>query len=452
MDDICIVFDFNWFDLFDNGGWMNDGDWGLVVDLWMFCQGLKDMLLEDRCFGYKVVEYCYVDEVGKLVYVVVCCLCKLDGCLYVFVQWIFDVGKRFGKKWGLFGLVWCVFYNLLRVIEVVKVGWCIWIMEGEKDVDWMGLDFFDEVVMIVVLGVGKSKWKLEYIWYFKGVFEVIIVVDCDKMGLEFVEEVYGYVSKIVGKVKVVCLLLMSDGVDFFDYWDYGFGFDEFEVVFFVLIKKCFEMKIVVEEEYCEKKVVFGGFSQEFVEWSLVGLMFWYGNLYGINEVDFQMDVRMNVIVKVVVRLVVQEMVIMLEMVVVEIEDMGVSIYDKVIFYVLELEVVVFDDMVKLLIVVCILWECMMWWILMYISWVIELVFQDEWCLFDQILIEVGRMVEKLNEEYVLLEKEYCGLVGDVFIGDVFEEIVMDEIEQLSNVCLLWQVQLVVCKEWVVQGG
>ncbi len=451
-DDIRIALDLNWPDLFDNGGRMNAGDRGLAADLWMPCQGLKDTPLEDRCSGHKAAEYRYVDEAGKLVYAVARCSRKSDGCSHAFAQWIPDAGKRFGKKWGLPGSVRRVLYNLPRVIEAAKAGRRIWIMEGEKDADRMGLDFPDEVATTVVSGAGKSKWKLEYTRYFKGASEVIIVADCDKTGLEFAEEVHGHVSKIVGKVKVVCSPLMSDGADFSDHRDHGFGLDEFEVVPFAPIKKRPEMKIVVEEEHREKKVVFGGFSQESVERSLVGSMLRYGNSYGINEVDLQTDARMNVIVKAAARLAAQEMVITPEMVAAEIEDMGVSTYDKVISYALELEAVAFDDTAKPLIAARILRERTMRRTLTYISRATESALQDERRSLDQILTEVGRTAEKLNEEYASLEKEYCGPVGDVFTGDVLEEIVMDEIEQPSNVRPLRQAQPVVRKERAAQGG
>src|SRR5690606_39982574 len=68
-----------------------------------------------------------------------------------------------------------------------------------------------------------------------------------------------------------------------------------------------------------------------------------GNSYGINEVDLQTDKRLNVIVKASARLAASDLVITPEMVAAEIEDMGVSTYDKALPYALELEAVAFDE-------------------------------------------------------------------------------------------------------------
>jgi hypothetical protein len=264
--------------------------------------------------------------------------------------------------------------------------------------------------------------------------------------------VHGHVSKIVGKVKVVCSPLMSDGADFSDHRDHGFGLDEFEVVPFKPIIRRPQMAIMVEEEHREKPVVFGGFSQESVERSLVGSIVRYGHSYGINEVDLQTDARMNVVVKASARLAAQGMVITPEMVAAEVEEMGVSTYEKVLPYALELEAVAFDDPAKSLVAARILRERTLRRTLAYMSRATESAVQDERRPLEQILAEVGRTAEKLNEEYTSLEKAYCEPVGDVFTGDVLEEIVMDEIEQPSNVRSLRQVQPVTGKSRAAQGG
>lgn len=444
-DDIRIALDLNWPDLFDNGGRMNDEDRQLAADLWMPCQ-------KNGCGGHKAAEYRYTDEQGDLLYAVARCSRKGDGCSHAFAQWRPDSGKPHGKSWGLPGSVRRVLYRLPKVIEAARAGRRIWIMEGEKDADRMKLDFPDEVATTVVSGAGKSKWKLEYTRYFKGASEVIIVADCDRTGLEFAEEVHGHVSKLVGKVKVVCSPLMNEGADFSDHRDHGLGLDEFEVVPFKRITQRPQMAILVEEGHREKPVVFGGFSQESVERSLVGSILRYGHAYGINEVDLQTDARMNVIVRAAARLAAQELVITPEMVAAEIEEIGVSTYEKVLPYALELEAVAFNDPAKALVAARILRERTLRRTLAYMSRATESAVQDEKRPLEQILSEVGRTAEKMHEEYASLEAVYCQPVGDVFTGDVLEEIVLEETEQPSNVRPLRQTPAPVRKERAAQGG
>lgn len=420
-DDIRIALDLNWPDLFDNGGQMNDQDRQLAADLWMPCQ-------KNGCGGHKAAEYRYTDENGKFLYAVARCSRKGDGCPQPFAQWVPDPSKKFGKSWGLPGSVRRVLYNLLKVIEAARAGRRIWLVEGEKDADRMKIDFPDEVATTVVSGAGKSKWRLDYSRYFKGASEVIIVADCDKTGLEFAEEVHKHLSGVV-KTKVVCSPLMADGADFSDHRDHGFDLDEFEVVPFEPIKKRPEMVITVEEVHREKPVVFNGFSQESVERSLIGSILRYGHSYGIAEVDIQTDSRMNVIIKAAARLARRGNVITPEMVAGEVEEMGVSTYEKVLPYALELESVAFDETSKPLVAARILRERTMRRMLALVSRATESAAQDEKRPLDQILSEIGRTAERMNEEYVSLEREYCEPVGDVFTGDVLEEIVMEEVEQ-----------------------
>lgn len=426
-DDILAALGLTWKDILGKGD--SEEYRKHRADLWMPCQGGKDTPDSERCPGQKKAEYQYTDENGNLLYAVARCSHKGKGCRAPFAQWRPDSTRPYGKAWGLPGSVRRVLYNLPRVIEAAKAGRRIWLMEGEKDADRMRRDFPDEAVTTIVSGAGKSKWRLEYGRYFKGASEVIIVADCDRTGLEFAEEVHKHLSNVVTKVKVVCSPLMADGADFSDHRDHGFGLDEFEIVPFTPIKKRPEMVILVEEEHREKPVVFGGFSQESVERSLVGSILRYGHSYGIAEVDIQTDSRMNVIIKAAARLARQENVITPDMVAAEVEEMGVSTFEKVLPYALELEAVAFDDTTKPLVAARILRERTMRRMLALVSRATESAAQDEKRPLDQILAEVGRTAERMNEEYASLEREYCEPVGDVFTGDVLEEIVMEEIEQ-----------------------
>lgn len=425
--DIIFELDLPWPAVFDNGGQMDDADKSLAADLWMPCQ-------KDGCSGYKVAEYRYTDEVGNLLYAVARCSRKGQGC-QGFRQWRPDSTKPHGKTWSVPGTARRVLYRLRDVIAAAKAGKRIWVMEGEKDADRMKADFPDEVATTIAAGAGKSKWKLEFCRYFKGASEVIIVADCDKTGLEYAEEVYGHLSKVVEKVRVVCSPLMADGADFSDHRDHGFDLDEFEVVPFESIKKRPRMAILIEDDHREKEVVFSGFSQESVERSLVGSILRYGHAYGIAEVDVMTDARMNILIKAAAKLAAQGVVITPEMVAAEIEEMGASTYEKVLPYALELEAVAFGDTAKPLIAARILRERTMRRMLAYICRATESALQDEKRPLEQILGEVGRTAERMREEYVSLEKEYCEPVGDVFTGDVLEEVVMEmeETEPVATV-------------------
>lgn len=419
---IVLDLGLNWPDVFDNGGQMNDEDRQLAADLWMPCQ-------KNGCGGHKSAEYRYVDEDGKLLYAVARCSRKGDGCSQPFAQWTPDGSKRYGKSWGLPSSVRRILYRLAEVIQAAKAGKRIWVMEGEKDVDRMRADFPGEVATAIASGGGKSKWKAEFCKYFRGASEVIIVADCDKTGLEFGEEVFRHMSKVVQKVKVVCTPVMEDGADFSDHRDYGMDLDEFEIVPFEPIKKRPQMVILVEEEHREKPVVFNGFSQESVERSLVGSMMRYGHSYGISEIDITSDPRLKVIVRAVAKLGAKEYVITPEAVAVEIEESGASSYDKVIPYALELEAVAFDDTEKPLTAARILRERTMRSALAYLSRATEAAARDERRPLEMILSETARTADRMAEEYASLEKMYCHPVGDAFSVDVLEEIVLEEIEQ-----------------------
>lgn len=452
-DDILSALKLTWKDIL--GGGKNDDDYRAHrADLWMPCQGGKDTPPERRCPGHKSAEYHYTDEAGNFLYAVARCSHKGNGCRAPFAQWRSDSTKRYGKAWGLPESVRRVLYNLPKVIEAAKAGRRIWILEGEKDVERMKADFPDEVATTVVSGAGNGKWRPEYTRYLKGASQVIIVADCDKTGLEYAEHVHGHVSKVVDRVKVVCSPLMADGADFSDHRDYGFGLDEFEIVPFEPIAKRPRMVIEVQEEDREKPVVFNGFSQDSVERSLVGSMLKFGHAYGISEIDVTTDPRLKVIVRAVARLAAQEYVITPEAVALEIEDSGVSTYDKVLPFALELEEVAFSDTQKPLVAARILRERTMRSALAYISRATETAAKDERRPLEQILSETARTAERMAEEYAALEKAYCEPVGDVFTVDVLEEIVMEEIDQpeVSNVRPMKKSGAGVYRPKVAQGG
>lgn len=425
-DDILAALHLTWKDIL--GGGKNSEEYkAYKAEQWMPCQAPPERK-GINCPGHKAAEYKYTDENGKLLYAVARCSRKGQGC-QGFRQWTPNPERPYGKDWWVPQSVRKVLYRLAEVIAAAKAGKRIWILEGEKDVDRMKADFPDEVATTIAAGAGSKKWKAEFCRYLMGASEVIIVADCDNTGLNFAEEVFRHVSKVVKKVKVVCTPVMEDGADFSDHRDYGFGLDEFEVVPFEPIKKRPEMVILVQDEHREKPVVFNGFSQDSVERSLVGSMLKYGHSYGISEIDITSDARLKVIVRAAARLAAKEYVITPEAVAVEIEESGSSTYDKVITYALELEAVAFNDTAKPLTAARILRERHMRSALAYVSRATEAAARDERKPLEQILLETARTADRMAEEYASLEKEYCQPTGDAFTVDVLEEIVLEEIEQ-----------------------
>jgi hypothetical protein len=92
--------------------------------------------------------------------------------------------------------------------------------------------------------------------------------------------------------------------------------------------------------------------------------------------------------------------------------------------------------------------------LAYVSRGTESALQDERRPLEQILSEVARTAERMAEEYAELERTYCEPVGDVFTGDVLEEIIMEEIEEpvASNVRQIRPQPYRPAKAGTAQGG
>lgn len=418
-DDILAALGLTWKDILRGGGDSKEYR-ERRADLWVPCN-------PKGCGGHKAAEYRYTDETGKLLYAVTRCSRKGDGCPHPFAQWRPDGTKPHGKAWGLPASVRHVIYRLADVIAAARAGKRIYLVEGEKDADRMKVDFPDEVATTIAAGAGSKKWKNEYAKYLKGASEVIIVADCDTTGLRYSEEVYRSVSA-VAKAKVVCSPVQKDGADFSDHRDYGFGLDEFETVPFEPIKKRPRMVILVEEDDRAKPVVFNGFSQESVERSLVGSMMKYGHSYGIGEIDITTDPRLKVIVKAVAKLGAREFIITPEAVAVEIEESGVSTYDKVIGYALELEGVAFDDTAKPLVAARILRERTMRSGIARWLTAAQRRAVDERIDLEDLMREMRQDVDRHAGEFSDLDA-YCQPVGDVFAVDVLEEIILEEIEQ-----------------------
>jgi hypothetical protein len=419
-DDILAALGLSWRDILGEGD--KEEYRQRRVDLWMPCQK------NHGCGGQKAAEYRYTDERGVLLYAVARCSRKGDGCKQPFAQWWPNEEMKYGKKWGLPAEIRRVIYRLSEVIQAAREGRRIWILEGEKDVDRMKADFPEETFTTGLSGAGNNKWRLEYCRYFKGASEVIIVADCDNTGLAFAQEVHGHMSSVVEKTRVVCSPVLKDGADSSDHRDFGFGLDDFEVVPFEPVKRRPRMVIQVEEKHREKPVVFNGYGQDRVERSLVGSMMKYGHSYQINEVDLIADERLRVIARAAAGIAAREGTITPECIAFEVEMAGVSTYEKVLPYALELESASFDDTAKPLVAARILRERTLRRSLAHVSRATETALQDEGRELDQILAEVARTAQRAAEEYESLKALYCEPVGDVFTGDVLEEVLLEEQE------------------------
>lgn len=408
-----------WPQVFKNGG---KGGGALGEDLWMPCK-------KRGCKGHKVAEYEYRDEEGTLLYVVAKCSHKGkdgdDRCPQPFAQWVPDPSNKHGKTWGLPSEVRRVLYNLRNVIKAAQAGRRIYLMEGEKDSDRMELDFPEEVSTSAVSGAGKGKWRKEYARYFRGASEVVIVADCDLPGLEWAQEVFEDLSKIVTKVKVVCSPLMSDGADFSDHRDHGLGLDDFEVVPFEPITKRPPMVIKIEQIDMEKEIVFAGYSQESVEKYLVGSMLRYGHGYSITPIDIVTDPRFKGVVQAIARLAHRGRTISPDVVAGEIESVSKASYDKILAELLEMEESSFSEPEKAQIAARILRERTIRTHLVRWLNAAERKALKETVDLDELFQEMRRGLERHVHEYAELDA-MAEPVGDVFCGDVIEEVILEE--------------------------
>lgn len=406
----------NWSDLFDNS--KKGGSRGSAADLWMPCQ-----LPENGCGGHKSAEYRYTDEDGNLLYAVARCSRKGDGCPHPFAQWVPDPSRKYGRKWGLPGDVRRVLYRLPKVIKAAREGRRIWLLEGEKDVERMEADFPDEVATTAMSGAGKSKWRPEYTRYFAGA-EVVIVADCDRPGLEYAEEVYRHLSKVVEKVRVVCTPLMEEGADFSDHRDYGFGLDDFEIVPFEPIQRRPPMVIRVEDRHREEPVIFDGFSQASVERSLVGSMLRYGLHYEICEADIRTSEQLRIAVSAINKIAARGGMIVPEVVAAEIENEGKGAYEAVLDFLLKLEAAAFSDTRKPEEAARILRTRSVRMGIAYSCRALEEAARNERWEIEQVLAYLRRMAESHAEEYAELARTPVG--GGEFTDDADEVGTMDD--------------------------
>jgi 5S rRNA maturation endonuclease (ribonuclease M5) len=153
----------------------------------------KKRVTADQIRGFPFVKdvYDYPDESGSLLYIITRSPDKK------FTQWRL-VGNGFFES-GMDG-VRRVPYRLPEVIDAVRQGRPVFIVEGEKDVNNLvkiGLD-------ATCNPGGAGKWRPEFNEHLRGA-HVIILPDNDDPGRKHAEDVAGHLYGIAAEVKVLDL-------------------------------------------------------------------------------------------------------------------------------------------------------------------------------------------------------------------------------------------------------
>lgn len=135
--------------------------------------------------------YTYTDESGKTLFEVVRYVPK------DFRQRTPDASQKGGYRWSIKG-VRQVVYHLPQVLEAVKNGETIYIVEGEKDADnLMGLG-----LVATTCAMGAGKWHAEHSDCLKGA-DVCILPDNDAPGHEHAAQVVRQLHGIAKSVRVL---------------------------------------------------------------------------------------------------------------------------------------------------------------------------------------------------------------------------------------------------------
>lgn len=111
-----------------------------------------------------------------------------------------------------------VLYHLPEVIEAIRSGKKVFVVEGEKDVDNLRKLGITATTSPGGAGNQKSskKWRVEYNDYFQGA-DVVIIPDNDKPGREHAEYVASGLSSVANVVKVINLPNLPDKGDVSDW-------------------------------------------------------------------------------------------------------------------------------------------------------------------------------------------------------------------------------------------
>jgi 5S rRNA maturation endonuclease (ribonuclease M5) len=171
---------------------------------------MSDLFAENGSSQREIVDtYDYLDEAGALLFQAVRFTPK-------------DFRQR--RPTGAGGWTWSlgdtrrVLYRLPKVVEAVKVGKPVYVVEGEKDV--AALERAGAVATCNPMGAGK--WRDEYAEALRGA-RVIVVADRDEPGREHAAQVARSVQQTAADVKVV---EPAEGNDVSDHLAAGRRLDE----------------------------------------------------------------------------------------------------------------------------------------------------------------------------------------------------------------------------------
>jgi hypothetical protein len=159
-----------------------------------------------------VASYDYTDELGSLLFQVVC-----------------KPNKEFRQRRpdGNGGWHWNlretrrVLYRLQRISEAAAHGERIFIVEGEKDVE--ALEAVGTVATCNPGGAGK--WRDDYSESLRGASEVVVVADRDEAGVDHALDIAASVRAVVSEVRIV---QAREGKDAADHLRAGYGVDDFD--------------------------------------------------------------------------------------------------------------------------------------------------------------------------------------------------------------------------------
>ena len=141
-------------------------------------------------YGDAVAVYDYVDESGELLFQV----CRTAG--KQFPQRVPDRTRKSGYRWTL-GEVRRVLYRLPKVIEAVKDGEIIYVVEGEKDVHAL-----ERAGVVATCNPGGAgKWREEYSEVLREAV-VVIIADKDKPGQAHARQVMASLKGTAAVVEI----------------------------------------------------------------------------------------------------------------------------------------------------------------------------------------------------------------------------------------------------------
>ncbi|CAI7979448.1 4Fe-4S ferredoxin-type domain-containing protein [Frankia sp. Hr75.2] len=160
-----------------------------------------------------VASYPYTDEHGTVLFTVHRKEPGRDGSKKDFVQQAAD------GSWKTRGIRKPL-YRLPDVVEAVKNGTTIWVVEGEKDADRLA----GHGLVATTCPQGAGKWKPEHTATLDGAADVRIVADDDEPGRKHAAHVEAALRGVVRSVRV--LLPAAGKKDVSDHLNAGHGLDD----------------------------------------------------------------------------------------------------------------------------------------------------------------------------------------------------------------------------------